>query len=165
MDISLEILVDLCLDLALQLEDITGAWERQKNPEIRFLERAPANELGNTRVIKIKHLSAPMVDPMLAKVFRALSSFFIKIKRRRFSTSQLIREMARSLLGSIGKANLLEYHQQPDGSTLVEMKTEVSSSESQKRKSAKRRKSKHYFHRRLSSENKVRKNKKRRHIR
>ena len=69
---------DICLQLSLVLNE--GQKEKQKNPEIKFLDTSDA--LGNPKSIKIFPKGKVFWDPEQALFIKNLASFFIKVKNQ-----------------------------------------------------------------------------------
>lgn len=79
-----DLVLDACIDFSLELSDLLdqGAQERQANPSLKFLEKAKADALGNTRSVRIFKSRQWYYDPEAAEFIRNFASFLVAIKNR-----------------------------------------------------------------------------------
>lgn len=70
----LEVLIDLCLHLKYQFDEVQVTWEGHKNPGLRFLEDEQ-DVLGNPKQIKVHYPSKlAWINPELGDYFADLAS-------------------------------------------------------------------------------------------
>jgi len=81
---AIEILLEALTDLSLELSRLyqEGCKGRQRNPELKFLENAKADELGNTRSVLIKSEQPLYWNPEIGEYLSNLARFFVFLQQR-----------------------------------------------------------------------------------
>jgi hypothetical protein len=88
-DVLLEAAIDLTLLLGSALQDADHAFGRSRNPDIKFLDLAKPDALGNSKSIKIPFGKFDYWDPELGVFVKTqLASFFVLLRNRKFSAAK-----------------------------------------------------------------------------
>jgi hypothetical protein len=78
--ILLEALIDLSLQVGIAIHESRPG--RRLNQGLLFDDKGPADELGNSRQVRIGNKTEPVLwDPQGKKFFHALAAFFVDLKK------------------------------------------------------------------------------------